>query len=73
MRAELTPKPGSVDVFSVEMHWGDALEMPPETDGGAVRRNEVAVTYLSAFVHESRDDLDAVSAAVAALTDRRPQ
>ena len=57
---KLVPTAGHEDAFHVEMEWGDPVELPPETDGGAVERNQVAVTYISAFVHDERDDLGTV-------------
>ena len=56
----LVPTEGHEHAFHVEMEWGDPVELPAETDGGAVERNQVAVTYLSAFAHDDRDDLGAV-------------
>jgi 5'-nucleotidase len=43
----LEPKQGHEGAFHVRMSWGDAADLPPETDGGAVERNEIAVTFLS--------------------------
>jgi 5'-nucleotidase len=43
----LEPKQGHEGAFHVRMAWGDALSLPPETDGGAVGRDEIAVTFLS--------------------------
>jgi 5'-nucleotidase len=45
--AQMEPKAGHDGSFYVRMDWGDALELPPHTDGGAVERGEVAITYLS--------------------------
>ena len=36
------------------------IELPPDTDSGAIERGEVAVSYLSRLQHEARPDLDAV-------------
>ena len=36
------------------------VELPPETDSGAVERGEVAISYLSRMQDEHRPDLDAV-------------
>ena len=62
--ASLVPKIGHERAFTVEMAWGDPVELPPETDGGAVERNLVAVTYLSRFVHEDRPELDGIGVAL---------
>jgi 5'-nucleotidase len=47
--AVLEPKVGHDGAFYVRMTWGDAMVLPPETDGGTIERGEVAVTYLSRF------------------------
>jgi 5'-nucleotidase len=65
--ATLEPISGSVDAFTVTMEWGDALALPPETDTGAVERNEVAISYLSRLDHQPRDDMGATDAALDAL------
>ncbi len=65
--ARLVPKIGHEDAFTVEMPWGDPVELPPETDGGAVEANMVAVTFVSAFVHEDRPDLADVDASLSEL------
>jgi 5'-nucleotidase len=57
----LHPIEGREGAFSVEMVWGDAVELPPETDSGAVERGIVAVSYLSRLEHEDRHDLAAVA------------
>lgn len=45
--ADVEPKLGHDNTFYVKMNWGDALELPPDTDGGAVERGEVSITFLS--------------------------
>lgn len=65
--ATLTPKPGHDNTFHVEMTWGDPVDLPPETDGGTVERNVVAVSYLSRILHDPRTDLDHVGAALDGL------
>ncbi len=44
---ELEPKIGHDGTFHVRMHYGDAVELPEDTDAGAVQRGYVAVTWLS--------------------------
>jgi len=68
--ATLTPIPGHSEAFTVEMGWGDAVELGPETDGGIVERNDVAITYLSRLTHEQRDDLGSTESALDALLAR---
>ena len=65
--ARLDPVAGQEGVFAVRMEWGDEVELPPETDGGAIERNEVTVSYLSRLVAEPRADLAGVDAALDGL------
>ena len=55
------------DVFGVQLTWGDPLDLPAHTDGGAVERNLVALTYLSRITAEDRSDLAKPEAALADL------
>lgn len=48
----LEPKEGHHGSFYARMSWGDAVELPPHTDGGAVERGEVAITYLNRLEHD---------------------
>ena len=48
----LEPKQGHEGTYYVRMSWGDTMELPAETDGGAVERGEVAVTFLSRLVED---------------------
>ncbi len=59
--ATLKPIPGHEDAFTVEMSWGDAVELAPETDGGIIERGDVAITYITRFVHHDRPDLGSIS------------
>ena len=62
--ADLEPIGGREGVFGVRMEWGDAVELPPETDTGAIQRDEIAISYLSRLRAERRDDLDAIDRAL---------
>ena len=42
------------DVFGVKLTWGDTLDLPAHTDGGAIERNLVTVSYLSRITAEPR-------------------
>lgn len=55
------------DTFGVQMTWGDPIPLPEHTDGGAVERNLIAVTYLSRITAEDRNDLAKPEAALANL------
>lgn len=58
--ATMEPIEGREGVFAVHFGWGDAVELPPETDGGAIERDEVTISYVSRLVAEARPDLAAV-------------
>lgn len=58
--ATLRPIPGHEDAFFVEMGWGEPVLLAPDTDGGIVERNDVAISYLSRLVHEDRADLASI-------------
>jgi 5'-nucleotidase len=65
--AELVPKEGHHDAFHVRMEWGDAVELPAHTDGGAVEADLVSITYLSRLEATTRDDLGALDGALSAV------
>lgn len=47
----------SREEFDIAVEWGDAPDLPADTDGGAIEHNRVSVTYLSKLQAEHRDDL----------------
>jgi 5'-nucleotidase len=66
--ASLEPKVGHPGTFRVAMKWGDAVSLPDGTDGGAVERDQVSVTLLSALSDtRTRHDGAVESAAEAAI------
>jgi 5'-nucleotidase len=65
--AWLVPIAGLDQTYSVKMEWGEEIPLPPDTDGGAVERDEVSVSYLSRMVAEARPDLARAEAALADL------
>ena len=71
-RGVLDPVSGKEGVFAVRMEWGDAVDLPPETDGGAIERDEVTITYLSRLVAEPRTDLPGIDAALDGLLGGQP-
>jgi len=71
--ATLKPIPGHEDAFTVEMGWGDAIELAEETDGGIIERGDVAITYLTRLQHHDRDDVDSISKALDSLLGRAPR
>ena len=64
---DLEPIAGHEGAFSVTMSWGDPIELAPDTDGGAVERGEVAITYLSRFLHDPADEFAPATEALDAL------
>ena len=56
----------------MRMEWGDALELPAETDSGAIERDEVTITYLSRLVAEARPELQGVDASLDRLLSGPP-
>ncbi len=44
--AVLEPKLGHDGSFSVNMSWGEEVALPAGTDGGAIERDEVSITFL---------------------------
>lgn len=52
--ATLSPKPGHLGAFNVELAWGDAAELEPQTDTGAIMHGEVSLTWLSRITAEER-------------------
>jgi 5'-nucleotidase len=68
----LHPIEGRDGAFGVEMVWGDTVELPPESDSGAVERGVVAVSYLSRLQHEARTDLATVDSRLDALLGPTP-
>ena len=61
--ATLEPKDGHADAYRVTMHYGDAVTLPIETDGGAVTAGYVSICALSKLSAEPLDP------ALAALLD----
>ena len=62
---ELTPVDDAPGRFDVSLKWGDKIELPANTDTGAVERDEVSVTWLSRV---SADTPQGHSATVDAIT-----
>ena len=55
--ATLEPKVGHDGTFYVRMTWGEALDLPADTDGGIVDSGYVAVTYLTRLQDNTRNYL----------------
>ncbi len=63
-KATLKPIVGHEEAYTVQMGWGDTVELAPDTDGGIIERGDVAVTYLTRLVHHERDDLGSIASAL---------
>ena len=70
--ARLEAVSGTEDCFSVKMAWGDQIEAPPETDSGAIERDEVTISFLSRLEHTPRPDMTGIDAALDALVGSTP-
>ena len=51
--AELVPKEGHAGSYRVDMHWGEAGDLPEDTDGGAVMAGMDSLTYLNRLHDET--------------------
>jgi 5'-nucleotidase len=58
---------GRDGAYTVELEWGETVELPPDTDSGAVERGEVSISYLSRLRDEERPDLAGVAEQLAAV------
>ena len=72
--AELEARPGHTDSFRVRMDWGEAVELPEHTDGGAVMAGWVSVGWLGRLEAVSPDILGAqrAEAQLDELLSRQP-
>lgn len=66
-RAELIPKTGHDAAFDVQMEWGEPLDLPLDTDSGAVESGYVAVTALCRITDDLEVDFTEVAAVLEAL------
>jgi 5'-nucleotidase len=64
--ADLVPMAGHEGAFEVRMNWGDPIQLPGDTDTGAVESGYVAVSVLSSIL----DDRTVALTGVAAELDR---
>ncbi len=58
------------DRFDVDVTYGEAVELPAHTDGGAIERGLVTVSYLTRIANETRADLAAPETALDTLVGR---
>ena len=64
--ADLIPKAGHDGAFDVQMQWGDPIELPADTDSGAVEAGYISVTALTKMVDDPAFDVAAIGAALEA-------
>ena len=62
--AELIPKVGHDGAFDVRMAWGDPIQMPADSDSGAVEAGYVTVTALCRLTDDTDVDLAGVTTAL---------
>jgi len=65
--ATLDPIEGQEGSFKVAFDYGEAAELPPDSDGGAVEAGFVSVSYISRLTALDRDDLGGAEAALASF------
>lgn len=53
--------------FGVDISWGDPVDLPAHTDGGAIERGYVTVSYLTRMQNEARYDVEDAESALANL------
>jgi len=63
-KAALVARPDEPDEFDVDVSWGDPIDLPDHTDGGAIERGRVSVTYLTRLAAEPRSDMGAAESAL---------
>jgi 5'-nucleotidase len=68
--ATLVPQADRPDHFDVDITWGSPIDLPDHTDGGAVERNRVSVSYLSRLEAQPRHDMAKAEAALEGLVGR---
>jgi 5'-nucleotidase len=65
--AGLVPKEGHAGTYRVEMDWGEAGDLPPETDGGAVMAGYVSLSWLNRLHEEPPPEGDPAADGLARL------
>ena len=56
-KVELIAHPDDQQHFDVKVSWGEPVDLPEHTDGGAIERGIVSVSYLTRLQAEPRGDL----------------
>ena len=68
--ATLERKTGFSDAYTVNMQWGEALDLPADSDGGLVENGYVSVSYLTRLQHKDRSDMEPGEVTLARLVGR---
>jgi 5'-nucleotidase len=68
----LLPIEGRDGSFTVQMSWGEAIDLPPDSDSGAIERGIVTVSFLSRIRDEPRVDLTGVASGLDRLVGAAP-
>jgi len=63
-KAELKAKPGHSGSYKVDMNWGDPSPLPEDTDGGAVMKDYVSLTWLGYIPTEDPPENDPAARAL---------
>ena len=56
-QVELVQRTDAPEHYDVTVRWGEPTDLPEHTDGGAIERGLVSVSYLTRLQAEARDDL----------------
>ena len=64
---ELEPIEGDPGAFHARLGWGEAVDLPADTDGGAVEQGYVSVTWLAPCTGEDPPEAAPVEAALSSL------
>jgi 5'-nucleotidase len=65
--ANLVPKEGYDGSFTLDLAYGDPVELPLHTDGGAVENGEVSITYLGRFDDVPHHGTDSIHGELSSL------
>lgn len=65
--AELVQRVDAPDHYDVKVSWGEPIDLPEHTDGGAIERGLVSISYLTRLQAEPRTDMSTAEAALGRL------
>lgn len=67
--AALEPIDGDSAGYRGRFSWGDVIDLPPDTDGGAVEAGYVSITWLSRIIPDDPDGAGPAEESLAGLLD----